>query len=197
MASEAGAGGRRRRSLIAGAGARGPSEVDRDTIYALDPYGSGATGVNSLPVPGGRDPVLSPRPSQAAPILLNLTPFGVASSGSTPLPYWQRGLGLEPPILRGVPISHSLGVSGFSGGARDSPTPASAIISLPGLRASASSPDSPSLPTGFGDSSPERGVARRPGPVIAGPLRPTAKPVSHITSLKVILTCKCTALMYI
>ena len=73
MASEAGAGGRRPRSLIAGAGARGPSEVDRDTIYALDPYGSGATGVNSLPIPGGRDPILGPRPSQASPILLNLT----------------------------------------------------------------------------------------------------------------------------
>ena len=174
------------RSLVAGAGARGPSKVDRTSIYALDPYGSSATGVNSLPIPGGRDPVLGSRPSKASPSLLSLTPFGVVPSGPTPLPHWQRGFGLEPTVLRGVPVSHSLGVSGFSGGARDSPTPSSAIISLPGLRASASSPDSPSLPTGFGDSSPERGVARRPGLVIAGPLRPASEPVSRITSLEVI-----------
>ena len=201
MVAEAGAGRRRPRSLTAGAGARGPSTVDRDTLHSLDPYGSGATGVNSLPVPDGRDPILDPRPSQASPILLDLTPFGVFPSSSTPLSHWQRGFELEPPILHSVPVSHSLGVSGFPGGAGDSPTPASTILSLPGLRTSASSPDSPLLPFGVRDSSPERGVARlpesspergvdrRPGLVVAGPLRPASKPVSRITGLKVILYC--------
>ena len=121
LVSAAGAGGRRTRSLVAGAGTRGPSKVDWASVYALDPYGSSAsaTGVNSLPISSGRDPVLDAGPTKAPqqPTLLNLTPFGVTPSDPAPLPTWQRGFGLEPTIFRGIPVPHSLGVGSISGGA--------------------------------------------------------------------------------
>ena len=203
-----GTGSRFTRSLIAGAGSRSPPEVDWSAVHTLDAYGSApglfphnvpstdtprfldpfSGGIYSLPVSGRGDSVLDARPQRPPqqPALSVIIASDVAPTGASSLPSGQYGVGLEPASPLGdISVSHTLGVSAVP----SRPTSPTATLgsSFPGSRVSTSSPHYPSLPIGSGNTPSQRGVAGRPGPIIAGPLQPASGPLSRVTSLEVIV----------